>query len=265
MHPVLNIAVRAARQAGNTIIQNYDGKIYSSVENYNGKENIINTIQYTIYKKMINIIHKAYPNHFVYTIHDNFQLNTNKIYWIINTLDGIINFKKKIPHFCLSIAVIIKNKIETSLIYDPLKNELFSSIRGKGAQLNGYRMRCSEVNVLKNSMIGINIPTNNKFDKINYFKIIEFLLSNNINYISSGSSVLNLAYLASGRLDGLFDLCIEQNNFFSGALQIRESGGIISELTGNCYNNLHSKSVIIGNSKLLRIIVSDIKGKKIII
>jgi myo-inositol-1(or 4)-monophosphatase len=261
MYPMLNIAVRAARKGGSIIIQNYDTQKHL-IENKNHyKENIINKIIQTTHKAIIDIIHKAYPNHFIYTTKYHNTFKENGVTWIINPLDGINNFEKQFPHFCLSVSVVIKNRTEISVIYDPLKNELFTAIKGQGAQLNGYRMRCSNVNILKNSKIGINFLMDKTYETKNYFKIIELLLSKNIHLISSGSTVLDLAYLASGRLDGVFNFYLEPRNVLSGELQIRESGGIVSELTGGCYNYLYSKSLVTGNSKFLRVILSEIRHK----
>ncbi|HXK00655.1 MAG TPA: inositol monophosphatase family protein [Buchnera sp. (in: enterobacteria)] len=261
MYPMLNIAVRAARKGGSIIIQNYDTHKHLIEHKNHYKDNIINKIIQTTYNTMIDVIHKVYPNHFIYTKKYYNIFKENSITWIINPLDGINNFEKQFPHFCLSIAVIIKNRTEISVIYDPLKNELFTAIKGQGAQLNGYRMRCSNIHTLENSKIGINFLMNKQYKTKNYFKIVELLLENDIHLISSGSTVLDLAYLASGRLDGVFNFYLEPRNILSGELQIRESGGIVSEITGGCYDYLHSKSLVTGNSKFLRVILSKIRNK----
>lgn len=261
MYPMLNIAVRAARKGGSIIIQKYDTQKNFIENKKNYKENTISKIIQTTHKIMTDIIYKAYPNHFICTTKYNNSFKENYVTWIINPLDGLNNFEKKIPHFCLSISVIIKNRTVISVIYDPLKNELFTAIRGQGAQLNGYRMRCSNENSLSNSKIGINFLIKKQYEKKNYFKIIELLLSKSIRFISSGSSVLDLAYLAAGRLDGVCNFSFKPRNIISGELQIRESGGIISELTGKCFNYFNSTSLVTGNSKFLRVLLSEIREK----
>ncbi|HMI77095.1 MAG TPA: inositol monophosphatase family protein [Buchnera sp. (in: enterobacteria)] len=257
MHPMLNIAVRAARKGGSIITHSYDIQNKTMENQHNSRNNIISNMMKNVHKSMIEIIHKAYPDHYIYTINaqDNILQDTRMI-WIINILDGINNFKKKFPHFCISIVVLIKNKTELSVIYDPLRNELFTAVKGQGAQLNGYRMRCSEVNSIDNSTIGINLPNNIEHHVKYDFKIIQLLISQGINIICSGSTVLDLAYLSTGRLDGILHYTFQKYNVFAGALQIRESGGIISELTGDCYDYLNSNTIFSSNSKLLRLLIS---------
>ncbi|MCW5196695.1 inositol monophosphatase [Buchnera aphidicola (Pemphigus obesinymphae)] len=261
MYPMLNIAVRAARKGGSIIIQKYDTQKNFVANKKNHKENTMSKIVQTTHKIMTDIIYKAYPNHFICTTKYNNSFKENHVTWIINPLDGLNNFEKKFPHFCLSISIIIKNKTVISVIYDPLKNELFTAIRGQGAQLNGYRMRCSDVNSLSNSKIGMNFFMKEQNEKKNYFKTIELLLSKSIRFISSGSSVLDLAYLAAGRLDGVCNFSFKPRNIISGELQIRESGGIVSELTGKCFNYFNSTSLVSGNSKFLRALLSEIRKK----
>ncbi|MBZ2279746.1 MAG: inositol monophosphatase, partial [Buchnera aphidicola] len=89
------------------------------------------------------------------------MINENKkIYWVINELDGKNNFSKYLPHFCISIAIIIKGITEISVIYDPIKNDLFTSVKGHGSQLNGYRIRCTNTNTLESIIIAVNLPDN---------------------------------------------------------------------------------------------------------
>ncbi|WP_367673801.1 inositol monophosphatase family protein [Buchnera aphidicola] len=257
---MLNIAVRAARKGGSIIIQNYDTQKHLIENKSHYKENIINKIIHITQKAIIDVIHKAYPNHFICTTKYHNIFKENSITWIINPLDGLNNFEKQFPHFCLSISIVIKNRTAISVIYDPLKNELFTAIKGQGAQLNGYRMRCTNVHSLENSTIGINFIMKKQYEIRNYFKTIKLLFSKKIHVISSGSAVLDLAYLAAGRLDGVLNFSLEPRNVLSGELQIRESGGIVSELTGGCFNYLNSTSLVTGNPKFLRIVLSEMRN-----
>ncbi|XRX42397.1 MAG: inositol monophosphatase family protein [Buchnera aphidicola (Eriosoma harunire)] len=258
MHPMLNIAIRAVRIGGNFMIQKYDiQKHFDPSCNHNK-----NPFEQTIYisqQKIIKTILKYYPNHLVYTndVIVNNSLNNTK--WIINPLDGSLNFKKNIPHFCISIAIQIKNQTVISVIYDPIKNELFTAIKGKGAQLNGYRMRCNNTSNIIHSSISINFSHYKLSNLQLYLQIIKILLMEKINFRCTGSTTLDLAYVATGRLDCLLNIHFQPWVFCAGELQLKESGAFIYNLTHNNDNKTFQFSLI-GNAKLTRLIFDKIKN-----
>ncbi|HET9678894.1 MAG: inositol monophosphatase family protein [Buchnera aphidicola (Tetraneura akinire)] len=260
MYPMLNIAIRAVRKSGNLLIQKYDLK--KNIINLDKKKNdhfiknVINVVQ----NKMIEIIQKSYPDHVIdsqYKIHKTFLKKT--IVWIINPIDGIDNFKKNLPHFSTSIAIKIKNNTVISAIYDPFKNELFTAINGKGAQLNGYRIRCSEIHSFSISSIAINdnIHKNQKLSFL-YLKIINLLILQKVKFRCTGSSTLDLAYIANGRFDFLLHCNFKPYFFLAGQLQLKESGSLICDINGGS-NYLQSGIALIGNYKFIRIIQKKIK------
>jgi len=258
MHPILNIAIRAARKGGNILIQNYD-KQKVNHEKQIEKRYAISKIIKISETYMTDIIQKSYPKHIIITTKNtNLDFKMSEIIWFINALDGIDNFSKNLPHFCVSIAIIIRNITEISVIYDPLKNELFTSVKGQGAQLNGYRMRCSNVNFLSDSLIGITLShKKSNFDN-NIFEIVNMFLSERVKIRSTGCINLDLSYIAIGRLDFLFNFCANPFSIAAGSLQVRESGGLISDFNGgNNYFTLGS--ALIGNPKLMRIILVKIR------
>ncbi|CAL4321994.1 Inositol-1-monophosphatase [Buchnera aphidicola (Eriosoma grossulariae)] len=258
MHPMLNIAIRAVRKGGNFIVQKYDLQ-----KNTICKDNNINNLENIIYiseKKIIETISKSYPHHAICTNKTILNKKFNEIQWIINPLDGITNFSKNIPHFCISIAVQIKNQTEISVIYDPIKNELFTAIKGKGAQINGYRMRCNNVSKLMFSTISINILNQHKSHNL-YLQIMKILLIEKIHFRLSGSNTLDLAYVATGRLDCLFNMNFTPWSFYAGELQLKESGALICDFRGGC-NYLQSGISLIGHSKFIRLVFDKIKNIK---
>ncbi|XBC39512.1 MAG: inositol monophosphatase family protein [Buchnera aphidicola (Chaetogeoica yunlongensis)] len=258
MHPILNIAIRIIRKCGNILIQHYDRYKNNNNSEYL-KKDFSSKIIITLEKIMINMIHKSYPEHSIVTFHNKIKImNNEEIIWLINALDGKNNFENYFPHFCITLSVIIRNITQISVIYDPIKDELFTSVKGQGAQLNGYRMRCKNTNILKNSLVGL-VYLYDKPNFQNYFyKIINLLISNQVKLRCTGCISLDCTYLAMGRLDYLFNYNLTPYLFIPGFLQIKESGGLISDIYGgHSYDT--SKFILTGNSKLMRIILIKIR------
>ncbi|WP_343188023.1 inositol monophosphatase family protein [Buchnera aphidicola (Ceratoglyphina bambusae)] len=262
MNPMLNIAISSIRKAGSFIIKFYDSNIFFN-KKFNENFLYVNQIVKRSENIIINEIKKYYPNH-IYITKDNsdFNFNKKKIYWFINSLDGVLNFKNKFPHFCLLISNFINKKIFMSVIYDPIKNELFTSIKGEGSKINGYRMRCDYKFLNNDIIIAFNIYKKFNKNKKFYKNIINKLISKNVYIRITGSVILDFAYVSSGRLNCLL---IEKNNilnFFSGELQIKESGGLTYNLFKNLNNNISKNSILItGNDNYIKKIISIINKK----
>ncbi|WP_343154564.1 inositol monophosphatase family protein [Buchnera aphidicola (Pseudoregma panicola)] len=255
MNPMINIATSAIRKAGNFIIKCYDSNFFFK-KKYDKNCFLFDEIIKKSENIIINEIYKYYPNHIYITNKNiNLKLQKTKVYWFINSLDGYINFNNKFPHFCTLISNFINNDIFMSVIYDPLRNELFTSIKGEGSKLNGYRMRCNNKIINNNIILSINISKENKLLKNKYIEIIKMLLNKNVKIRITGSDILDFAYVASGRLDCLI---IEKNNIFnflSGELQVRESGGLTNNILENFNVNMKNNTVIIGNSISIKKII----------
>ncbi|WP_343182828.1 inositol monophosphatase family protein [Buchnera aphidicola (Neophyllaphis podocarpi)] len=255
MNPMLNVAIKAVRHAGKLLVQSYTNQ--KILENINNKEHI-NNIIYKSRHLIIQIIKKYYPKH-IYVI-DNVTIlkiikekNNKNIHWIINILDGKINFLKKYPHFAITIAIYIKNRTEISVIYDPMRNELFTSVRGRGAQINGYRMRCNNNFNLSTLSISTNyLPVFKEENRLDlYNKKIKNLIFNCDNLRFTGSKMLELVYLASNRIDLCIYFNIKPCILITCELQIRESGALITDLCGgNDYSNFGN--ILVGNSKIIQ-------------
>ncbi|QCI19848.1 MAG: inositol monophosphatase [Buchnera aphidicola (Brevicoryne brassicae)] len=260
MHPMLNIAIRAVRKGGNIIIQNYDTQKFMK-EDIEKNKIFIKNIMYKTYKIISEIIYKSYPRHIILNKNENiiFKKNEKTTIWIINELDGKKNFIKNFPHFCISIAVIVKKKTEISVIYDPLRNDLFTAVKGQGSQLNGYRTRCSSINTLKYTTVAVNLPNHIYDQSFYYFEIYKKLILCGISFRSTGSTVLDLAYVAAGRIDCLFDFNLNPSNFIAGKLQVREAGCLISDFTGGHENNNCHSGNLTSSPKIIRLITEKIR------
>ncbi|QTM69242.1 inositol monophosphatase, partial [Buchnera aphidicola (Hormaphis cornu)] len=237
MHPILNIAIRAIRQGGKILIQNYDTQ-QSMTKKITYHYKVLNNIIEYSEKVMSGIIHKFYPKHYIISQRlNNVTLKDKRNLWIINPLDGIINYSKYLPHFCITISVYLKGLIELSVIYDPLKNELFSSIKGQGSKLNGYRIRCEHVNNMNHIVVAINfLNITNNLNQFLFDKILKKLFMHNCYFRCSGSLALDFAYIASGRINCYIGYKDDFSNFAIGEQQIQESGGLVIHLN-DIFNN----------------------------
>lgn len=260
MHPMLNIAIRAVRKGGNVIIQNYETHKFIK-EDLEKNKIFIKNITYKTNRIISAVIHKAYPYHIILKKNENiiFIQNEKNTVWVINELDGENNFIKDFPYFCISIAVVVKRRTEISVIYDPIKNDLFTAVKGQGSQLNGYRTRCSKINTLKYTTVAVNLPDAIHNETLSYFEIYKKLIQQGISFRCTGSTVLDSAYVAAGKIDCLFDFNLEPNNFIAGKLQVREAGCLISNFTGGHeQNNCHSGNIT-SSPKFIRLITEKIR------
>lgn len=260
MNPMLNVAIQAVRKAGNFIIKQYEifnkknintNYIYNFIHNTYTESNYIIT----------TIIKKFYPLHTIITTYNNthsFQQNKyqNTTHWIIDPIGNNINFIKQFPFFTVSIAVILKNHTEIGVIYDPIHNELFSACRGNGAQLNGYKIRVNTTTQkLYKSILAIHCPPEEQYKIVDFLKK---LYHQNINFRDTGIIILDLAYIAVGRIDGCFAISTKKNHKLSiGALILQESGGLITDFTGS-NNYIAEGNIIAGNPRINKMLISKL-------
>ncbi|WP_247646097.1 inositol monophosphatase family protein [Enterobacteriaceae endosymbiont of Donacia piscatrix] len=256
MQPMLNIAIRIIRNIGNIIIKNYEIHNININHNDNYDTNIfIKKIYKNLNNMITKIFYKIYAQNIIIVYKESFLIfNYKKTIWIINPLDGIMNFFKKIPHFSISIAICIKDKTIISLIYDPLKNDLFTAIRGQNAQLNGYKLRCNNYIKQKNLLFALN--NSYFFSNKTNINLIYFFKKNLISLRISGCISLDLAYLAANKID-----CYINNNvknfyyLLAGELVVKEAGGLITDFINN-YNYRNSSNILITSSNIRKLVIS---------
>jgi myo-inositol-1(or 4)-monophosphatase len=258
MHPMLNIAVRAARKAGNIIAKNYE--MPDAVEtNQKGSNDFVTNVDREAERAIIEIIRKSYPKHTIVTEETGLlQGEDEDVQWVIDPLDGTSNFIKRFPHFSVSIAVRVKDRTEVGVVYDPMRNELFTAVRGQGAQLNGYRLRGSTARDLDGTILATGFPFKAKQHSASYLRLVTALFSECADFRRTGSAALDLAYLAAGRVDGYFEIGLKPWDFAAGELLVRESGGLVTDFAGNpAY--LHSGNLVAGNPKMVRSMLAKMR------
>lgn len=258
MHPMLNIAVRAARSAGNIIARNFEKHDAIDVH-MKGSNDFVTNIDKDAEKVIIDTILKAYPDHSI--IGEESGVITGKdteFQWIIDPLDGTTNFVRGIPHFCVSIALKYQGKLDQAVVYDPMRGELFTASRGKGAQLNEYRLRVKGAKDLNGIMVGTGLPFKNKHQGEDFFKMVQSLYSTVSDVRCSGSAALDLCYVAAGRLDGYLELGLKPWDTAAGLLMLKEAGGMATDFVGGM-NYDASGNLIAGNPKVVQSLVKAIR------
>ncbi|MBK31212.1 MAG: inositol monophosphatase [Legionellales bacterium] len=249
MHPMLNIAIRAARTAGDSIVREMDRTRDISIET-KGKNDFVTEVDKNAEGIIISVIKNAYPEH-AFLAEESGQEGENDYLWIIDPLDGTTNFLHGFPHFSVSIALQNKGVLEQAVIYDPLKQELFTASKGKGAQLNNRKIRVSIKNTLDGALLGTGFPYNNESVMQQFIESYKNLFPNVAGIRRAGVASLDLAYVACGRLDGFWEFNLRPWDIAAGALIIQEAGGINAELTGGA-DYMKTGNIISANPKMIK-------------
>ncbi|MGL9733854.1 MAG: inositol-1-monophosphatase [Symbiopectobacterium sp.] len=258
MHPMLNIAVRAARKGGNLIAKNDESP--DAVEaSQKGTNNFVTKVHRDAERLIIEVIRKSYPQHTIIGEEcGEIVGEDDTVQWIIDPLDGITNFVKHLPHFAVSIAVSIKGRPEVAVVYDPMRNELFTATRGQGAQLNGYRLRSGNARDLEGTILATSFPFKQKQHAAPYINMVSALFTSCADFRCTGSAALDLAYVAAGRVDGFFEIGLKPWDFAGGEMLVREAGGIVTDFVGG-QNYLASGNLVAGNPRVVKSILAAIR------
>lgn len=255
MHPMLNIAIRATRKAGNFIAKCYETPSYNEENN-----EFVSFVQQQAAQRIIETIHQSYPTHIVTTKYDDaIPEKESDMKWIVDPINGINNFLKRLPHFSISVALRVKGRTEIAIIYDPIRNELFTTTRGHGAQLNGYRLR---MNNKTKDLTGSTISTllsieQKKHAPHELSQLIMLLINKKMNFHCSGSSALDFAYVAAGRLDSFFAIAIKKQDFWGGEMLVSEAGGLVTDLSGG-HDHEISENIIAAHPMMIEALLKAI-------
>lgn len=255
MHPMLNIAIRAARAAGDSIVREMDRVSDISVD-IKGKNDFVTEVDKHAEQIIINTIHSSYPDH-AFLAEETGESGESDFLWIIDPLDGTTNFLHGFPHFAVSIALQHKGTLDQAVVYDPLKQELFTASKGKGALLNNRKIRVSSKTSLDGALLGTGFPFRDEQQMHSFISSFQALFPDVAGIRRAGVASLDLAYVACGRLDGFWEYSLKPWDIAAGALLVQEAGGINSELTGGV-NYMDSGSIISANAKLLKAMLKKI-------
>ena len=248
MHALLNVAVLAARRAGAVLGRNYNRRHTLAIES-KGHNDFVSEADHAAERAVIEIIKKHYPDHAILAEESGQQGDSDHC-WIIDPLDGTTNFLHGFPTFAVSIAVQVNGRTEHGVVYDVMREELFTASRGAGAQLDDRKIRVSGVRETKHALVGTGFPFRQADQEMGpYLSMLEKVIRNTAGVRRPGAAALDLCYVAAGRLDAFWETNLAAWDLAAGALIIREAGGIVSALDGG-ENYLDTGHVLAGTPKI---------------
>lgn len=248
MHPMLNIAVKAARRAAQIINRaSLDlDLIQVSKKQHN---DFVTEVDKASEAAIIDTLKTAYPDHAILAEESGKSQNESEYQWIIDPLDGTTNFIHGFPVYCVSIALAVRGKIEQAVIYDPSRNDLFTATKGRGAYLNERRIRVSKRTRLGESLISTGFPFRPGDNFKAYLAMMADIMPRTAGLRRPGAAALDLAYVAAGFCDGFFETGLSPWDIAAGSLLVTEAGGLIGNFTGEA-DFLEQKECLAGNPRI---------------
>ena len=235
MQPLLNIAVRAARRAGELIVRSLN-RLESLTVSSKGRNDFVTEVDRAAEQEIIGSIRRLYPQHAFLAEESGRSGGEHETLWIIDPLDGTTNFLHGFPVFAVSIACQIRGRLEHAVVYDPMRGELFTASRGAGAHLDNHRMRVSKARALEGALIATGFPyrANTRYLDA-YLAMLKAVTLQVAGVRRPGAAALDLAYVAAGRVDAFWELGLAPWDTAAGTLLIQEAGGRIGTLGGAEY------------------------------
>lgn len=252
MHPMLNTAIKAARKAG-SIINRASLDLDKLTVERKRHNDFVSEVDRGAEQAIIEILHDAYPDHEILAEESGLSVGKGKTsseyQWIIDPLDGTTNFLHGFPQYAVSIALTKKGILDQAVVFDPTRNELFTASKGAGAFLNDRRLRVSKTKELADALIGTGFPYRDFSHLGPYMAMFRELTQKSAGLRRPGAASLDLAYVASGRYDGFFEIGLAPWDMAAGALLITESGGLVGDTSGE-QDFLNSGNIIAGTPRI---------------
>lgn len=229
MMPLLNTATAAARRAGDLALR-YADRIEQLTVRSKSPNEIVTEVDQAAERIIIEHIRTGYPDH-AFLGEESGASGSGEYEWIIDPIDGTTNYVHRFPVFCVSLALRRRGELQLGVIYDPLRQEMFTGTRGGGARMNERRIRVSRQETLAGSLIGTGFPYRRNLEWVDiYMRMLRQVMRRTSGVRRPGAAALDLAYVAAGRLDGFWEFGLKPWDIAAGALLIEEAGGWISGL-----------------------------------
>jgi len=263
MHPLLNIAIKAARRAGSIINRAALGGGVLEIRAKRAQD-FVTQVDKEAEAAIIEIVRRAHPEHAILaeesgSIESGRSGERAEYCWVIDPLDGTTNFIHGFPQYCVSIAILRRDVLAHAVVYDPLKNELFTASKGAGAYLDDRRIRVSKCSQLKEALIGTGFPFRELSRLDLFMRQFRAMVSSTSGVRRAGAAALDLAYVACGRLDGFWELGLSRWDMAAGALLILEAGGLVSGLGGEA-DYLDSGDIVAASPKLFPQLLDQVRA-----
>jgi len=250
LHPMINVAVKAARAAG-AIINRAALDVESVRVSQKQVNDFVTEVDQASEKTIIETLLTAYPGHAIWAEESGkaHGAQDSDYVWIIDPLDGTTNFIHGLPIYCVSIALAVKGKIEQAVVYDPTRNDLFTATKGRGAYMNNRRIRVAKRTRLQECLISTGFPYRFDDNIQHYLSMLGDILPRTAGIRRPGAAALDLAYVAAGFTDGFFELGLQPWDVAAGALLITEAGGLVGNLSGDA-NFLEQRECLAANPRI---------------
>jgi myo-inositol-1(or 4)-monophosphatase len=230
-HPMVNVAVKAARRAARIIVQGSENLDALTIR-HKSLNDLVSEVDRAAEQAIIDVLHAAYPDHAILA-EESGASGASDYVWVIDPLDGTTNFLHGFQQYCVSIALMHRGVLNHAVIFDPTRNDLYTASRGRGAYLNDKRLRVSKRDKLIDGLIGTGFPFR-MFEHLEaYTGMLRDLMSRTAGVRRAGSAALDLANVAAGRLDGFWEIGLAPWDMAAGCLLITEAGGLVGDLEGN--------------------------------
>ncbi len=250
LHPMLNVAIKAARAAG-AIINRAALDVEAVRISQKQINDYVTEVDHASEAAIIETLLTAYPGHGILAEESGSQhgAKDSEFVWIIDPLDGTTNFIHGFPVYCVSIALAVRGKIEQAVIFDPSRNDLFTSTKGRGAYLNERRIRVSKRTQLKECLVSTGFPFRPGDNFKNYLSMMGDVMQRTAGLRRPGAAALDLAYVAAGYTDGFFETGLNIWDVAAGSLLVTEAGGLVGNFTGES-DFLEQKECLAGSPRI---------------
>lgn len=250
LHPMLNIAIKAARSAG-AIINRASLDLDLLKITTKGPNDFVSEVDRAAEQAIIETLLAAYPGHGILAEESGrtHGARDSEFIWIIDPLDGTTNFLHGFPVYAVSIALAHRGQVQQAVVYDPARNDLFYASKGRGAYLNDKRLRASKRTRLSDALIGTGFPFRKGDNFKRYVQMFEEVMQHCAGLRRPGAAALDLCYVAAGWYDGFFETGLNPWDIAAGSLMITEAGGLIGNFTGEA-DYLYQREVVAGNPKV---------------
>lgn len=252
-------ATNAALKAGHMVKQSFGSKVSFSVKE--GRHNIVTEMDKKIEEEIIAMIKLQFPEHSFLAEESGESGEEGKIKWIIDPIDGTLNYAHQIPLFCVSIAAAFGSEILSGVIYNPMTEELFIAEKGFGAYLNGEKLKVSQTAILDSAVLATGFPYNVHENPLNCLDHFITFSKVGLPIRKIGSAALNLGYLAAGRYDAFWATSLHPWDYSAGKLLLEEAGGQMTNFSGEPINNLNETPIIASNGVLHSQMLKNIQSK----
>jgi len=234
LHPMVNVAVKAARAAG-AIINRAALDVESVRVSLKQANDFVTEVDQAAEQMIIETLLGAYPGHAIWAEESGREhgAKDSEYVWIIDPLDGTTNFIHGLPIYCVSIALAVRGKVEQAVIYDPSRNDLFTATKGRGAYMNNRRLRVAKRTRLQECLIATGFPYRVDDDINHFLRMMGDIMQRTAGLRRPGAAALDLAYVAAGFTDGFFELGLQPWDVAAGSLMITEAGGLVGNLSGD--------------------------------